>query len=165
MSSYQLYFLMLHSFLRYVVLALTAIVAVQSFLGMSGKKEFQPGNRKMALFLFISCDLQLLAGLASYYLGGYLLMLKNGSATADKQNLFFAIEHPLSMVIAIVLVHIGYGVTKQAIDSRKKFKKLFWYSFIALLLFVSQTPWPGRKNKSRPLFRTAEIVKSPAAIG
>lgn len=113
----------------------------------------------MALFMMISCDLQLLAGLAVYYLGGHILMLKNGTATASHYNRFYSIEHPASMIIGIVLVHVAYSVAKKAMDDAPKFKRLFWYSFLALFLFMAQTPWPSKKDIGKPMLPGMASVK------
>lgn len=159
MRSYLDYFPHIHSILRYFVLIFTLITAVMSLMGMLGKKEFGKTNRKMALFMLISCDLQLLAGLAVYYLGGHILMLKTGAAVANHYNRFYSIEHPVAMILGIILVHMGYNVTKKAMDSGAKLKRLFWFSFIAFVIFVSQTPWPGAKDTAKPLFPgTAAVV-------
>ena len=48
-----------HSGLRYIVLLLLLIAIFQGFMGMSGKKVFTNGNRKIALFAMISCHIQL----------------------------------------------------------------------------------------------------------
>ena len=161
MTPYFNYFSAIHSVLRYLVLACTLISAVLALMGMLGKKEFGKGDRKAALFMMISCDLQLLAGLAVYYLGGHLLMLKTGAAFAGKYNRFYSIEHPVAMVLGIVLVHMGYNVTKKVMDSGPKFKRLFWFSFIAFVIFVAQTPWPGKKEVGKPLFPGSAAVTTP----
>lgn len=150
MSPYFHQFTAVHSVLRYFVILLTLVVVIQSVIGMQKKSPFIKGNRLTALFMLISCDLQLLAGLAIYYLGGHLLLLQKGQATANHYNRFFAIEHPLSMVIGIVLVHFAYNTAKRSMKDSQKFKRIFWSSFIALFLFVSQTPWPSKRDISKP---------------
>lgn len=152
MRTYLDCFPTIHSILRYFVLIFTLIVAAQSLMGMTGKKEFGQSNKKMALFMLIFCDIQLLVGLAVYYLGGHILMLKTGAAVTNHYNRFYSIEHPLGMLIAIILIHVGYNVTKKVMDSDRKFKRLFWCSFIAFVIFVAQTPWPGKKDVGKPLF-------------
>jgi hypothetical protein len=54
------------------------------------------------------------------------------------------------MIIAIILVHIGYKVAKKNIDDNKKFKRLFWYVFVALVIFMAQTPWQGKLDIGKP---------------
>lgn len=152
MRTYLDYFPAIHSILRYFVLICTLATVVISLKGMLSKKDFGKSDRKVALFMLISCDIQLLLGLAVYYLGGHILMVKTGAAVDGHYNRFYSIEHPLSMLIGIILVHVGYNVTKKVMDSTPKFKRLFWYSLIAFILFVAQTPWPGKKDVGKPLF-------------
>ena len=162
MRTYLDYFPAIHSILRYFVLIFTLITAVQSLMGMMGKKEFGKGNRKTALFMLISCDLQLLVGLAVFYLNGHILMLKKGEAVANHYSRFYTIEHPIGMILGIILVHMGYNVTKKIMDSDRKFKRLFWFSFIALVIFIAQTPWPGKKDVGKPLFPGTTMVANAA---
>lgn len=159
MSSLFSTFAGLHNVLRYFVLIFTMIVAVQSLLGFTQKKTFGKNNRLMALFMMISCDVQLLAGLAVYYLGGHLLMLKTGTAVANHYNRFYSIEHPAGMIIGIVLVHVAYSIAKKSMDDVRKFKRMFWYSFIALFLFMAQTPWPSKKDVGKPMLPGMASVK------
>ncbi|NQY05679.1 MAG: hypothetical protein HRT68_05595 [Flavobacteriaceae bacterium] len=51
------------------------------------------------------------------------------------------IEHPSFMLIAAILITIGYSKHKKTLTSEKKFKVLtITYSF-ALLLILSRIPW------------------------
>lgn len=142
-----------HSILRYFILLFAIIVVVQSLVGMMGKKKFQKPNKMMALGLLISCDLQLLFGLALYY---YKLvapgLLQGGNIMKDTYTRFYAVEHSLSMIVALVFVHIGYNVTKKNMDDDRKFKRLFWCSFIALAIFLAMIPWEGKQVVGRPNF-------------
>ena len=143
--------LYLHSILRYFILAFAIIVAVQSLMGMMRKQQFKKGNRMTALFLLIFCDLQLLLGIALYY---YKLvnsgLLSSVNVMKDTYARFYAVEHSVSMVVAIILVHAGYSITKKNMDSDRKFKRLFWCSFIALALFLAMIPWEGKQVVGRP---------------
>lgn len=145
------YILYLHSLLRYAILIMAAVVAFQCLAGMLSKKTFKKSNRLSALFLLIFCDLQLVFGLVLYYFkiietGIY----KSQELMKDTYSRFFAIEHSLSMVIAIVLVHMGYNVAKKNMDDDRKFKRLFWCSFIALCLFMAMIPWQFKQVVGRP---------------
>ena len=143
-------FIFIHSLLRYFVIMLTLVVAVQSVIGMQKKGTFKAGNKKTALFMMIACDLQLLAGLAVFYLGNHLQAIQQGGFMGDRASRFYNMEHPLSMVIGIVLVHLAYNTAKKAMNDSTKFKRMFWFSFIALVLFVKQSPWPSSKDVKKP---------------
>jgi hypothetical protein len=49
------------------------------------------------------------------------------------------------MLVALVLIHIGYSVTKKNIPDGPKFKRLFWYTFIAFVIIIATIPWPCRE--------------------
>ena len=121
------YFIYFHSIFRYFILLFAVIVAIQSLVGMMGKRKFLKSNRIPALFLLIFCDIQFLFGLVLYY--HHIIqrgVLSSSTLMTDTYSRFYAIEHSLSMTIAIILVHIGYNVTKKPIGDDRKFKRLFW---------------------------------------
>jgi hypothetical protein len=143
--------LYLHSIIRYFILFFALIVAAQSLVGMMGKKQFGKGNKMFALALLIFCDLQLVFGLILYYT--FVIssgMLKSGMVMKDPASRFWAVEHSVGMIVAIILVHIGYSVAKKPIENEKKFKRLFWCSFIALCIFVATIPWQYKQVVGRP---------------
>ncbi len=147
MQPYLLYF---HSIIRYFILLFAVVVVVQSLVGMMGKKKFVKSNKQGALVLLIFCDLQILLGLFLYFLKGWASVLVSGAAMASPYNRFWSVEHGFGMMVAIVLVHIGYSATKKNMDDDRKFKRLFWCSFVALVIFVATIPWSGKQVVGRP---------------
>lgn len=144
MQSSTLGFLYLHSILRYFILLFALIVVAQSLMGMIGKKKFKPINKQSALVLLIFCDLQLVLGLVLYYLRGMVNLFSSGDVMKDPVKRFWAVEHGFGMIVAIVLVHMGYSVTKKLMDDDRKFKRLFWFVFIALIIIMATIPWEWR---------------------
>lgn len=143
----------LHNFLRWIVLLFLLLTIVRSMLGMANSTTFTSGDRKTALFLMISADVQLLLGLALYYFKGWFTVLTSGGdVMANKYNRFFAVEHLAGMLVAIILIHLGYAATKKAIADKAKHKKLFWFTLIAFVLVLATIPWPFRELIGRPLF-------------
>ncbi len=142
--------LLIHSILRYLVLIATLVVAVQSVISMTSKKALGKGNKMAALMMMIMCDLQLLVGLAVYMFGNQASHFADKSAFKDSYTRFYALEHPVGMILGIVLVHVGYSRLKKNWPDEKKSKQLFWCSFLALFIFFYQTPWPYKKLVGRP---------------
>lgn len=145
-------FLHLHNFMRWLVLIFALLTLITAAGGMNGKKTFSAGNKRIALFFLISCDIQLVLGLALYFMYGWWNVLTSGAAMASKYNRFFSVEHLFGMLVALVLIHIGYSSTKKNIPDVSKFKRLFWFTFIAVILILATIPWPGREMIGRPLF-------------
>ena len=146
----------LHNLLRWVILLLLVIAIVKAFVGMSGNKPLSNGDKKVSLFLMIFSHIQLLIGLYQWLAGRYGI-LKNAvpegvSVMKDKFFRFYMIEHPVGMLIAIILITIGRGQVKKSISDATKHKKMFWFYMIALIIILATVPWPFREIVARPLF-------------
>ena len=61
-------------------------------------------------------------------------------------------EHPVSMILAILMITLGYGMAKKNVDDQTKYKKAFRYFMLALVLILAAVPWPFRELVARPLF-------------
>jgi hypothetical protein len=145
----------LHSFLRWVILILLLISIFKAYRGWQGKKVFAPGDKKVWLFTMISGHITLLLGLYQVTMGRYGMFttsLPEGtSLMKNKFYRFFWIEHPVIMILAIVLITLGYGMAKKSVSDEVKYKKAFYYFLVALLLILAAIPWPFRDVSGRPL--------------
>lgn len=143
----------LHSALRWVVLLVALWAIIKMAAGRNGQKTFSASDKRPALFFLITMDLQLLVGLYLYFAGAWgLKNIQNqgfGNVMKDAASRFFAVEHILGMLIAVVLVHIGYSATKKAVSDKKKFSKAFWCFLIALIVILATIPWPFREALGR----------------
>jgi cytochrome b561 len=69
-------------------------------------------------------------------------MLGNmGDVMKDSYSRLLMIEHPLTMLIAITLLTIGRAKIKRETDSDKRYKQVFIFFGIALVLIVIRIPW------------------------
>ena len=140
----------LHSVLRWTILGILLLSIFNALLGIQQKKAFSATDNKMGLFLTILADLQLLIGLLLYVVGdmGFKNIQRLGMAEVMKNGYarFFAVEHILMMLIAIVLIHIGRSKSKKAVTDLSKHKASFWFYFIALILILASIPWPFRQG-------------------
>ena len=149
--------LFFHSILRYFILLFMVIVILQSLSGMLLKRSFRANDRVAALLLMILCDLQLLAGLMVYMTGGWISRMGAPGAMKDHPTRFFAMEHPLMMLIAIILVHIGYSAAKKNTANERKFRFLFWCTTVALFLVLVMIPWPGMNGVGRAFLPSMSV--------
>lgn len=141
--------------MRWIILVLLLISIVKAFSGWQHKKVFSPGDKKLWLFTMISAHITLLLGLYQVGFGRYGMFsttLPDGiTLMKDKFYRFFWVEHPVSMIIAIVLITLGYGMAKKSIADKLKYKTAFWYFLMALILILAAVPWPFREIVGRPL--------------
>ncbi|HTQ27407.1 MAG TPA: hypothetical protein VMI35_04730 [Puia sp.] len=146
----------LHSILRWVILIFLLLSIARSFSGWRNKKAFTPGDRKTWLFTLIFSHLTLLLGLIQVFFGRYGVFTSTLPAGTnvmkDKFYRFFWIEHPVAMILAILFVTLGYGMSKKPVADEVKFRKAFWFFVIALVLILAGIPWPFREIVGRPLF-------------
>lgn len=146
----------LHSLLRWIILILLVLSIVKSFTGFRSGRSFQDGDRKIWLFTMISAHITLLLGLYQWLMGRYGIISKGfsgeGSFMKDKFYRFYWMEHPFLMIIAIVLITLGYGMAKKDIPDQEKYKKAFRYFLVALIVILAAIPWPFRQDIGRALF-------------
>ena len=139
----ELGLLHLHNALRWIILILLLVSLYHAF----SKK---PMLEKSSLWLMISAHIMLLVGLYQLIAGRYGIMkgLPEGlSLMKDKFYRFFWVEHPLMMIVAIVLITLARTRAKTG-----KYQQAGWMLVIALLLILAAVPWPFREIVGRPWF-------------
>lgn len=135
----------LHSGWRWVVLILLLAAIFKAFSGWRGRKEFTPGDRKLALFTMIAFHLQFLFGMILYFLPGSTKV--NFSEFMKNSMLrFFTLEHIALMTIGMILLTIGYSRAKRMADNGQKFKTIFVFYLITLIVVLISIPWPFREG-------------------
>ena len=135
-------FVHIHSGLRWLVLAFILIAIINAAVKLYRKSVT---NQKDCIFNRLSMilmHLQLVFGLVLYFISPKVVF----SATSMKDSLtrFFLVEHLALMIIAIVLITIGYIKSDREDDMMKKQKLLLIYYSIALILILVAIPWPFR---------------------
>ena len=138
----------IHNIMRWAVLLFGVLALFTGLRGIGGKKDFTNGDKRTALYFMIACDIQLLLGLALYFLKGYYRNFSGGdmgTVMKDPTMRFWTVEHMIGMIIAIIIVHIGYAGTKGNRPHATKFRRLFWCTLIALLVIAITIPWPFRQ--------------------
>lgn len=147
----------LHNFLRWVVLILLLLSIYKSYSGWAGKKNFTASDKKIWLFTMIASHITLLLGIYQWILGRYGILSyvkpEGSSVMKDPFLRFFQVEHPISMLLAILFITLGHGMSKKQIDDEVKFKNALRYFILALILILAAVPWPFRGDIiGRPIF-------------
>lgn len=146
----------LHSLLRWITIILAVAAVLKSLSGLLGKRSFTGSDRKISLFYMISMDIQLLVGLVLYFTGSFGIQnIKNNGMSnvmKDPAGRFYGMEHGVGMILAIIFAHIAFKATKKSLGDQAKFKKVFLFSLLSLLVVLAMIPWPGRESVGRALF-------------
>src|SRR4051812_34305913 len=95
-------FLLLHSALRWVVLALAIVAIARAVRGVTGRREWLPIDNSIGGWFTGSVDLQLLLGLVLYIFLSPFTREAFGDFGAAMRNAplrFFAVEHLVGMIV------------------------------------------------------------------
>lgn len=129
-----LIFKYLHSGVRYIVLILVLLAIFQSLFGLIGKNNYTETNRKINLFALISAHTQLLIGIVLYFLSP--LVSFTSGAMKNPTIRYWTVEHISMMVIAIILITIGYVRSKKVVLPEKKHLNIFIFYLLAIIIVI-----------------------------
>jgi len=132
---------MIHSVLRYLIL----MGGIGAIIVLAGNARARAKAMSTTFLMFT--HLQALTGLILYFFATpWFGMLRDnaGEVMKNKVYRFFAVEHPLMMLIAVVLITIGNSKVKKALKNETKFTPALVLFVIALLVIFAAIPWPFR---------------------
>lgn len=144
--------LILHSWLRWVVLVAGLVAWARSTFGSS--RAWTRTDDRAGFWFVTSLDLQLLLGLALFFLLSPMtaaLMRDFGGAMKDPVQRFWAVEHAFGMIIGVALAHVGRARARRG-DGRRRHRTTAIFFGLALLAIAISIPWPGLLH-GRPLLR------------
>ena len=133
----------IHSYWAYLVVLMLVFAVYNAVTGISKKREFTDKDLRIGLFTLIVSHIQLLIGLGWYFMSPVYKALKADSSAVmgNSASRLLALEHPLMMLIAIILITIGWSKHKKKTEDNAKFKTFAVFYGIALLLVLSRIPW------------------------
>jgi len=137
----------MHSFLRWVALALLVWSVISAWRGMGAQRAFTSGDQKRGLFTMALLHVQLLLGLALWALGERgLKAFADPDVMSNSLLRFFAVEHMVGMIVGILFGTLGHSLSKRASSDRMKFRKQAIWFTLALVVILVMIPWPFREG-------------------
>ncbi len=146
--------LYIHSYLRWAVLIFGLYLVVRALRALRQNPDGGDLSKPLRLFVLL-LDGQALMGMLMYAAFSPVVhqALQNFSHAMKTPALrFWAVEHPLPMLIALILAHIGKVRASRAEVPRAQAKIVLVFCGIALVLLLLATPWPFTSH-ARPLLR------------
>jgi hypothetical protein len=136
--------LWLHSLVRWAVLVTGLVAWFRAVGGRSSNRQWTPQDELWSMLLTISADLQLLLGISLYALSPITRMGVSNLAAAMRieATRFFTVEHPVTMIAAIALIHIARVRIRNSADPRRKHGTAMVFFGIAMVLVIIAIPWP-----------------------
>jgi hypothetical protein len=145
--------LLLHSWLRWAALAAGIYATFAAAADSTGARAARTDRAGLAFVTLV--DIQLLLGLLLYLVLSPFTKeaLRDFGAAMHNSGLrFWAVEHSMTMLAAVILVHVGRVLArKAATPSSRRVRQMVCFG-LAVVLMVVAIPWPGLAN-GRPLLR------------
>jgi hypothetical protein len=151
---YQLV-LIAHSWIRWFALVAGVMATIAALRGASPAGAADDRGDTWGLMLMIALDLQLLLGLLLYLALSpttSAIFKDFGGAMRDPVARFWAVEHVSTMILAVMIAHVGRVLARRARTARSRRLRSAICFGLATILMIGGTPWPGLRA-GRPLFR------------
>ena len=145
--------LALHSWIRWIALV-AGMGATLAVLRNKAQSSDSVADR-WGVALMMALDIQMLLGLVLYLaISPNMQEILNhfGDSMKDPASRFWAVEHISSMMLAVILVHVGRVLARRATTPTAKRTRLLICFGLATMLMMVGMPWPGRPG-GRALFR------------
>ncbi|MGJ4788145.1 hypothetical protein [Leptospira koniambonensis] len=149
------YLLILHSFTRWVVLFLLVFTLVRCIRGILLKKNFEKWDNLGRILTIAFSHFQLVLGFFLYFKSPIIQAFFQDpiGALQISDIRFFALIHISIMIISVVFLTIGSAVSKRKKEDSEKFKSLFLWILISIILMFIAIPWPFSPFAHRPYIR------------
>lgn len=136
---------LLHSLWAYLVIVMLFIAVINALIGMIGNRDFKAKDVRIPLFTLIVSHIQLLLGFILFFVSPLVQWFNSetevSSIMKNSELRLYNLEHPLVMIIAIVLLTMGFSKHKKKLTAKGMFKSIFIYYLLALILILSRIPW------------------------
>jgi len=117
----------LHHWLPFLYLLLMLVVLVQNFLAWKSSNSFTDSLARQNKIALILTHLQVTIGM--------------GTLMQNEDLRFKFVEHPMTMIIAAVLITIGNAKSKRGATDADKAKPVVVWFGIGLFLIALRLPW------------------------
>ena len=64
-----------------------------------------------------------------------------GAVMGDSTMRLYLVEHPVTNILAVVLITIGWSMHKRQAESGKRFLRIGLFYLLGLVLLLSRIPW------------------------
>lgn len=135
-----------HNLVRWIVLVAGAIAAARAWRG-------GPSGRAGLAFT-IALDTQVLVGIVMYVAVSPIVQTGLGNmrgAMKDHVLRFWVVEHPIAMLVGLVLAHAARIVERRGIGNAGKQRRAAILFTVAVIILILGVPWPFLPY-GRPLF-------------
>jgi hypothetical protein len=133
------YILIPHIIISILLLLVVLFVLIRSFLGFFSKVNFSKFiDINIPIFAVTLLYLELILGMMLYgiHINELSTLVSQENANSYFSARFWAVEHTILMMFAIVFGHLGLVYAKNLEEDKEKFQKNFLYFGLSFLLII-----------------------------
>ena len=133
------FLLISHIIISFLLILLTSFIVIRSILGIYNKfKLSYLFDIRISIFTVYLLYIELILGLMLYaiYLRQLTSLINQENANIYFSARFWAIEHTILMIFAIIFGHIGLLYAKNLSENKQIFQKKSLYFGISLILII-----------------------------
>lgn len=132
----------IHNLLGMVILFILLIVLIVHLVTFLRKKSFGKLSKITSLAGLVLVHTQIIFGVVLYFLSPLGLENFSGEAMGHKISRFYIVEHPIGMLLAAILITIGYRRSKNTSlpDNKRHLQILIFYT-LGFVLITYLIPW------------------------
>jgi hypothetical protein len=134
----------IHNIIRWLVLFAGIWAVARAWWGLFVHREWTSWDRRAGVLFSSSLDLQLLLGVILYIFSPLIRVVFQdfGAAMGAAGLRFFALDHVIFTLLAVLVAHLGSLSTKKAPTTRTRFARAALLFTLALVLLLLGIPWP-----------------------
>lgn len=131
-----------HNLLGMMMLLGLLLIIIIIFIGFLRKKPFAKWTKITALIGLIMMHTQVMIGFILYLISPLGKSNFSGESMAHPISRFYMVEHPVGMILAAVLITMGYvKAKKDHLQSTAKYKRILIYYTLAFAIIAYLIPW------------------------
>ena len=131
-----------HKGIGMFLLFLLFIIILFVFVKFLLKNPFNKSAKIAALIGLITVHLQILVGFALYFLSPLGISNFSGESMGHPISRFYIVEHPVGMILAAILITVGYRLSKKTtLSDKAKYARILIYYTIGFAIIAYLIPW------------------------
>ena len=133
----------IYSYWTYIVLLTLVVAITNALLGKFMNKSFTIKGLRISLFALIFTHIKLFFGLILYFVSHRFSAWQEGVGTVmeDSNLRLYLVEHPVTNILAVILITMGWSMHKRQAESGKKFLRIGLFYLLGTFLLLGHIPW------------------------
>ena len=131
-----------HNGLGMFLLFLLLITIIFIFIKFLLKNPFNRSARIAALIGMVTVHIQIVVGFLLYFLSPLGVSNFSGQSMGHPIARFYIVEHPVGMILAAILITIGFRVSKKTnLSDKAKYVRILIYYTLGFAIITYLIPW------------------------